>query len=146
MCKDFFIVAFSISSYLISGEVLADHISNIQTCSTSNLASFSSVFLSSLSSPNSLDIAQRPSPPPSPNPTSTLDNGLVVEREKCRNNSQGKEGEIFFCEGKVLFKYNRQDDAIASLKKARNTFLENVKHDKAREVEAWAAQNGISLN
>jgi hypothetical protein len=147
MCKDFFIVVFSISSCLISGEVLANPISNIKTRSTSNLASFSSVFLPSLSSPNFLDIAQRSSPSPSPNPTSTTPSSdLAVVREKCKKDFQGNQAEISFCEGKALVNSDRRDDARLPLKSARDTFLSNGKPDKARGVEAWAAQNGIPLN
>jgi hypothetical protein len=146
MYNDFFIATFSLSSCLIAGAVSANHIPNIQASPTSNLSSASFVTLHSLSSSSPLNLTQRPSPSPSPSPTSTPHNNLPEEREKCRRDFQGKEGEISFCEGKVLFKYNRQDDAIARLKEARDAFLRKGKSDKARDVEAWAAQNGISLS
>jgi hypothetical protein len=143
--KNFIIAALGLCSCLTARGVSAHPIPNIQPHSTSNLASFSPVFLPSLSSPNSLDIAQHISSSPLPNLTSTPNNGLVVEREKCRNNSQGKKGEILFCEGKVLVKYNRRDEARELLMSARDTFLANGKRDKAQEVEDWAAQNGSPL-
>lgn len=138
--ENFFIAALGLSSYLIAGEVSADRIPNIKILPTPYLTSFSSFFPShSLLSTSSQIISQSPSP----NPTTTPTTGLSAERGACKRIPQV--GKAQLCEGQVLAKYKRREEARDLLIMARDTFLANGKPNEAENVEKWARENGIVL-
>jgi hypothetical protein len=138
--KDFFIAALGLYSCLIAVEASANYISNVKVSPISNLLASFSPFSSLHSLPPSFPSMSQS---PSSHPATNSSNGLSTEREACRKIPQ--DGKAKFCEGQVLAKYNRRDEAREFLILARDTFLKNGKPDKAKEVEDWTAQNGISL-